>query len=527
MAKLKAIHKSQGGLVLMALLAVLTALGALGALSWVVWDLVNPGTGSIPELPDRVVGESWDSFCCISDSGTPASQLNAYWGVVFEPAETMRLTDFEYRCGRSGSGDKELSARVYLLDASPDALGTFLGESEVKTWGEIQASPGTNQVQPWNTWHFDETIYLYAGTEYVIRIYLHDGSSGSLVCTIPYGTACIGAVTKGYWYATAGGGWSSSADSDYCCKGYTSIEPEVHTTGHAINADGSVSLQGWADNVGNLELGFLCSDDYDQVVAGAGTEYVWGTSGWDYQRVPFDYRLVWLVNGQEYYYRAYASAYSQTWYGSVLNFTRNADDVPIGLDCNVIVNNMDGVTFESSVVGINSSLGVTYNLSIDYGQDISECQSSNGTLAVALNVTEDGVWRTLSTTGSDFEGGEKYYYRLVAAGNDSSFSYSDTRTFIAYDPESPGIINWFSNLVGLSTGNFWWIIIALLFALVWILAGVLRWKWVGVIGSAVIFVALVTLGIVNPWVVVLVCLVAGWIVFKLVFHRAGATGGKT
>lgn len=500
--------------------AVVMLLSAMAATYFAVTERwFSEDNTATPVLPDRATNEEYYAFGCTDMLG--GNQLDASdWGPVFTPQYTIRMTEFDMRLGRKDNGDRVYWIRVH--EASGMNRGTYLGISEGIPINSIAEDtyPGH---QPWTTFTFDGGLYLYSNTTYILTFYI-TGSTGRCYMEVPYNTACIGAVSKGHY--PGGNPWTTTNTFDYMVKGYVGTEPDVETTGHVINLDGSVTLKGWAEVIGDMECGFIVSDDYAEVLAGTGMKYSDDQSGWNAGRFPFDYRLTSLQNDVEYSYRAYASAYTSTWYGNVLNFTRSASDIPLTLSCNVIRNDINGVTFESSSAGINSTGNVTYNMTIAYGVNMTQCQAGTGTISVASLITADGIWQTTSTYGSDFDPGGQYWYRLVAAGNDSSLGYSTARSFTAYDESAPDwlqrLLAWLNDRGGMNTSldtATWWIV-GLLFLGAWILAGVLHWKWLGIVGTAAIFVWLVVNNMVPVWVVILAVLVAGWIIFKLVFTRA-------
>lgn len=522
------IHKCERGVVigLGLFLAIISVLVAGGILAWELnetFDFFGQDAAT-PTIPDRAVNYEWVSWGEPGGSGGIATLANSQYGVVVSPASTILVDEVDFRLGRSANGDKVLAVLVYEWEDS-DGLGDYIGTSVARTLNSLTATTGVNQWQPWATFTFEDEIYLYAGTWYTIFVHVESGSTGTYYVNQVGGTP--DSLTQGYYHHTAED-WYDSAIWWYLLKGYESAEPQVETTGHVINLDGSITLRGWVEVIGNMDCGFLVSANYTAVAAGTGTAYPdpLNESGWNAGRFPFQARLTSLQNNVQYSYRAFATAYSTTWYGEVLNFTRTEADVPLTLQCHVITNNVNGVTFESYTAGINSTGNVTYNLTIAYGQNLTQCQAANGTISVANVISADGIWQTTSTYGSDFTPGTQYWYRLAAAGNDSSLAYSDARSFTAYDETIPDwlqwLLTWLNEHLGMNTNidtATWWII-GLLFLGAWTLAGLLKWKWLGVIGTAALFVWLVVNEMVPVWIVILAVLLAGWIIFKMIFTRA-------
>lgn len=513
---LRVIHKGQRGIGLLGILA-LVALAAGGWFSWNMWAVPHfwPEVAQVetPELPDRARGYEFTAFGC-TQGADGGDDLNGVRGVIITAPYTMAVDEFDWRCGRYGAGSSALVyMRLYEYSAG-SCLGDLIATSEGDPISSLQPGlyPG---IQPWHTFNFDPMPTIYEGNDYVFQ--LHHPSGANLWTDIwDNDTTCVGAILQGW---TNSGSCYTGKSPHYMVRGYRSSDPEVYTIGHEINLDGSATLYGAVDNFGSMDVGFLVSDDYDAVVSGAARKYEAGNTGWTAGTQRFDYRLAYLSSDVQYSYRAYAEAYSTTWYGPVYNFTRTAAMVPLTLACDVIQNDMDGVTFASLLAGIASNSTTVYNLTIEYGVNITACQAGNGTITVATNITDDGTWRTTSTTGTDFDPGTKYYYRLLLAGNDTTIQYTTTGQFVTYDPDQPPAVNWIITHMAIEPGDFWWILAVVGLFAVWAIAAATRWPWVGVIGTAALLTVLIAYGMVNKWVVVLMILIAGWIIFKIVFHQ--------
>jgi len=336
---LRTTHSRQHGVGVLAVLIItaiiagivgggMASMGAGGRWNFLNWlDLEGDDAAYI--LPDRVIGYEWYAFGCTSASGSQLDDVN--WGIVIEPDEAFQLVETAWRIGRQTSGD-----RVYYLDVheyTGSAKGTFITRSVGIAVNDIleDTYPG---AQPWRTFVFDEEPYLYAGTKYIIDLH-YSGSTGRCFISTHSPVDCVTGWVIGYWYEDPNG-FSVTQGYPANIKGYKTRSPEVYTIGHEVNLDGSITLHGAVDVVGDMTCGFLVSDDYDLVDGGGGVAYeVEETSGWDSGRYLFDYRLAFLNTNVQYSYRAYASAYSQTWYGEVANFTRTGADVPIFVDTTI------------------------------------------------------------------------------------------------------------------------------------------------------------------------------------------------
>ena len=513
--RLLKIHKGEsglGGVLLAILIALLIGGGIGGILGYIYFDRDT----SMPDTPVIPGDVEWKNFGCNEEDG--GNQFEGDWGVVVCMPYSLKLVEFDYRLGRAAGGTMEFTIEVYEW-ADDDGKGDFVGRSDAIDIDDIEESAGYPAVQPWNTFEFTDDVYLTKDVWYTI--YLHaDGGTGDAYIMTQDGVDCIGAVTKGYFYGTD---WSNSADMDYWITGTRQIEPEVVTVGHVIETDGSISMEGWCEVVGRLEVGFIVSNDEEGVNGGVGTDYECGKTGWSAARHYFAYRLVYVENELQYFYRAYAGVPGgERWYGVVKSFTRYAGDVPVSLWCDVIENSIDEVEFSTRMMGCHE--GVTYNLSIAYGTTMEGMRSLSDTIAVQAVVEGDGSWRTVSRSGEDFEAGERYFYRAVSDGDDDSMNYSRTATFTCYDPGQPGFMNWLGWLFNMDIGTLWWLVALAGMASVWVLAGLLGWWPLGVVGTFIMLLLLVAAGMVSPWLIVLLTLIAGWIIFKLVFKKAGARG---
>lgn len=518
------LHSDQRGLAIAAALALMLIIAAVTGGLWQALNLMQwaeERDSAVITLPDRAVGYTWSAWGC---TGLPAgSALDDYdWGAVVTPSDVIELQEIDIRLGRATNGDRIYRLDVHVMDAGP-VKGEYIGSSNGLACNDIVEDTYPSH-QPWTTFYFSDPVILVPGINYIIDLQF-TGSTGRCYMDTYGPAACVDANMLGYWYGDPSD-FSNSYGWCMLIKGWESASPTVYTIGHELNLDGSIQLYGAADVIGDMTCGFLVSDDYDTVVSGSGTQYESSTSGWNAGRYLFDYRLAFLNNDLQYSYAAYASAYGQTWYGDVYNFTRSSSDIPFTLGCDVIENTPDRVWFESSVVGINASGTTTYNLTIAYGTNQTGCQASNGTIAVAYNVTADGIWRTEVNPVTEFDEGTRYFYRLAVAGNDSSLAYSRIQSFTTWDSDEPPwiqrIIFWINDTFGthLTIESAWWWVVLMLLLLSWSVAGLLKWKWVGVIGTGAIFMWLVVTARVPVWVVILAVLLAGWIIFKLVFTRA-------
>lgn len=465
-------------------------------------------------LPGEIEYRHPDSFGCnkATDYG---NFCNGDPGARFIAPYSMEITSAEYRCGRGVSGSGQSYIRIYY--ANGGSLGALLGSSVVKQYMDLPSSnyPG---LEPWAEYAFNPGVYLVEGISYYIV------SDRIPPCTdIFYNShcsaSCCGSPTQGSWYGAV---FYSGYSNDYWISGLTETSPVVTTVGHIVEDNGTITLEGWSDVLGQMQCGFYSSTDETDVDGGKGANLKSGTSPHGIGRFYFDYNIVKVQTDVTYYYRAYSKIGGGVWYGSVLSFSRNASSIPLTISCDAVENSIDRVAFSTSIIGTHSP--TSYNVSINYAQSIVDLQSGNVTdIPVTTNFSTDSTFRTYN---NDFTPGELYYYRAKVVGNDSSISYSLTSTLLRYDASQPWFINWMGGIVNKDLSFIWWVIAGCLFAGAWILAATTGWWWLGIILSVAILAGLVVFDMVGPWLVVLLAIIAGWIIFKVVFKKAGAGGSS-
>lgn len=501
------------------LLMLIFVIGTLVGTYWILTEHTDVFGPEDTELPSEEEVLQWKSFGCWEADEETATHIDSRSGPVFECLYTMELYSYDFRMARIGSGSKSYQARVYEWDGVESEPGDYIGCTSWVHFNDLVESPGTQCLQPVQVFYWQDEIVLFGDVQYVIWMYQTPGEG---MCRMMNGEApgCCSGPTMGYWW-NVNTSYHVGSVMDYWLVGHQVYEPNVMTVGYVLETDGSISLEGWSDVVGNMECGFFVSDVEADVTAGQGVRYIAGESGLEVSRYYFDYRIVRMVSDVVYYYRAYAETQGQMWFGAVKNFTRATGDVAVGLVCEVLTNDIDGVEFNTVLMGSHD--GVIYDIDIYYAETVELLQSHNFSVAVVVGASADGTWRTV-TDSDDWESGARYYYRARGEGDDSSIGYSPTRWFTRYDATQPPAVNWLVRWFNISFESMWWALAVVLLLVVWVIAGMNRWWWMGVIGTAIILIALVTFGFVSPWVVVLLALIAGWIVFKIVFHKSGGTG---
>ena len=455
--------------------------------------------------------------------------LGSQWldeGNVFTCDQTMIVTDFMCRAGRYSNGADQFRVVFYEFDLVEEELGDEVGTSNLIGQSDIPWHDFGDPLEDLAEVHFPfsdyegEQVILFEDSTYCAIIERYSGTSINIWRdqASDYGS-CDAGTTEGMW--TTSDTFDDTKWFQIWITGYEVKEPEVVTIGAEIRTDGSVWLSGWTDVFGDeMECGFLLSETESVVDAGAGLRLVHGEVDPDETRYFFDHRVVSILSDVTYYYRAWSELNGSYFYGAVKSFQRLASDILPELNCQIITNTVDLVEFETSIIGIPDE--TSWNLTLYYGRSISECWSHNYSEQIELNVTEDGVFY-VEMSGTDFDYGAKYWYYACGEESEGSTVCSPTRSFVVYDPDQPTFMNWITGWTGISFSNMWWVIILVALFVIWLIAAKTRWWWMGVIGTGVAMVALITYGYVNAWVVVLLCIIVGWIIFKLVFRKAGGT----
>lgn len=204
----------------------------------------------------------------------------------------------------------------------------------------------------------------------------------------------------------------------------------------------------------------------------------------------------------------------------------------VSLTSRVIENSPERVGFEVIVEDMGGCEEVGLNIS--YAQSYCGLTSNPDSLLVADAVAARGVYIVYDT--DSFEGGKTYYFRGVMMHSGDVVAVSEFHTFTRYDTSKPGIVNWVVALLdkyGLGGGTggtmgidwFWWLLVFIGICFVWLLSAKHKQKWIGVVGTFVMVGFMIAFGLVDIWLVVLLAIVAGFIIYKVVFKHSGVTGG--
>lgn len=454
--------------------------------------------------------------------GVQSGFLNS--GEVFTVADTMVMTQLQIRAGRGNSGTQKWRAVFYtwddVLEEPDEVVGASIpfGQDEIGYWA---FNPADYENVPTVYISFYDTddgrITLIEGVDYCYQVELYSGSGMTIwneqidpdpSCT----AATLGSLRSGAFY--------EDDSRNYWLTGYQVQTPEVVTIGAEIRSDGAVWLSGWCDVFDVMNVGFLMSETESVVTGGSGVKYAAGETGTGEPKWYFSTRVTSILSDTTYYYMAYAERDGAYYFGSVESFMRLATDILPELDANVIVNDSVVIEFEVDFYGVPA--GTTWDINIYYGYEISECLTHNYTIVIDTDVTADGVFYAEMPT-STFDYGGKYYYYACADEDLGTSVCSAVKTFVVYDPAQAGFVNWITQRTGFDFTMVWWILAIGALLLIWWIAARRKAWMMGLVGTVIVLIALITQGYVNAWVVVLLCIICGYIIFKVVFRHSGGT----
>lgn len=196
------------------------------------------------------------------------------------------------------------------------------------------------------------------------------------------------------------------------------------------------------------------------------------------------------------------------------------------ISCDVVVNDAWNCTFETIINSIDDVEAV--DLVLYYGTNWS-CMGTPGSVTMFEDVDEAGVFRWDDINWGIFKPGLTYYYYAEEQTTENAtIVRSQTKQFKRFDPNIPAWRNWVEDWMAGLWGtadlpeiNGWWILAVVVFLLVFFLTTRARnWKlglaW-GMIAMMVLLYVLVANDLVNPWLVVLLSILAAYIVYKFVF----------
>ena len=510
------LHHSQVGLgVLATILILLLVTGGLATGTLVMMDKLGIGLVTWPweseeeyeyTSPERF-GSAY-TFGCKVQGTTSTSTSSLYRIVYLEVPEDVLISSIQTQAGRGGPANDNYRWRLRIRSGGSGS-GAIVGESEILYHSQFY--PQGLGAQPYITAHFAEPVFLPEGA--LVSFWMERLQAQSSTYNIRINLE-RDPCSSPSWYIE--GNWYRN----FWAEGFTQATIRVDTGGWSQPGDGSVVLEGWCDVYGYTTTGFIWDEISANVTAGRGTEVFGGT---------FDPRggAVAYFNGRafgsrldtQYFYRAFAEVLGVRYYGDVESFTRvSVDELPT-ITVAVTQNDIEGVEFTITVVGIQG--GQLWDLGMVYGKTLCQVRAGASNITVTQNVTVDGPYSILLT---DLDAGYRYYFKARGDEHGGTIIFSQTDSVVVYDASQPRWINWFGGWTGATGGQIWWWFAALALALVWLVAGVTRWWWLGVVLTFLLIGVLIYFGMLSPWVVVLMSLIGGWIVFKVVFKHSGSTG---
>lgn len=292
----------------------------------------------------------------------------------------------------------------------------------------------------------------------------------------------------------------------------------VHTNGNIVMG-GLVTSMGISGEVKcYIDYGFteeLGNEEFVKnvnTVTPPGSYYNWQLSSW--------------IPGSYIYFRAriVETSTGETGYGEIKEVLY--PEVIPQISCDVVVNDAWDCTFETVISSIDDVEAV--DLVLYYGLNWS-CYGEPDSVTMFEDIDVAGVYRWNDITWGIFEPGRTYYYYAEEQTTESvTIVRSETKQFKRYDPNKPAwrntVENWLAGLWGtadLPEINGWWILAVVVFLLVFFLTTRAKnWKlglaW-GMVAMMVLLYILVSNGLVDPWLVVLLTILAGFIIYKVIF----------
>jgi hypothetical protein len=438
------------------------------------------------------------------------------------------------------------TCKVYLKNYEYDKADTVT----VELWkiAYVAGSPGhyCNDVllasatynsggTEWNVWHWVKAnsvgggVWMYTDEVYSIRVKATGGLVRWGYKATPGGFPnCY----KSFCYSGECQGAQGQQASKYYgiwVQGCWSVLPTVITQDGYLDSQGRAVMGGYVPYLGvqsyvngYIEYGFTEDLGNEQFVrkitdiAGSGGYYAFKLGG--------------LPPGMTLYYRAKIMSASGDFvdYGDIKQVLIPAL-IPT-IDCTVIQNDQWWCIFETIISNTDDVEAV--DLRLTYSTQ-SGCFNSTEQAVMNEGVTEGGRYTWNSTAFELFDPGQTYYYYAEMVYGESTIVRSDIKSFIRWDPNKSAWENWLDNqaqgylggwIPKIDTAWLWWGLAAGLCLIVFFAVSKKKnWKvgcaW-GLVSGFVLLYILVAAGLVNPWLVVLLSIVCGFIIYKLIFSHA-------
>ena len=516
-------HRNELGLGLIATILVLLLVAGSGAGAfWWLSSKLGPEDGTtLPDMPYRQ--EDARTWGCWGSGHTLYTRIKWAGAMFIDPfylgapaADAVIVTHWTVRWSRRTDGNRVYEVRAYKDGGLMGVVHTY-AHNDLPSQGDSVTPTLVSEY----TFEFDTPFLMEPGHSYRLAGVVTSGSTGTYWSQYENISPADGRCCSA-WVRTAEG---ATRGYNGKLQGFTSIVTGITTVGHEWQDDGSALLRGWAQVLSTMECGFLIGDELD-VDAGEGVYYKAGDASAGDTRYHFEQRVTGFADAVEYFYRAKGTikGTGDVVLGDVKSMTRNATLEWPYLDCVVDRNCIEGLHFKTTIADIKAEQ--SFNISVCYGTSAEAAHACNQSVEVATGVTEDSTFRT---TGLGFEPGTRYWYRARAEDN-GLVAYSETKSFIRWDASQPGwsqrTVNWIRDKLGLEfTADWLWILLVLLLLMpFWLLAARHRAWVVAIIPTFIGLALLISFGVLTAWIVVLMAILAGWIIFKVVFKHSGSTG---
>lgn len=337
-------------------------------------------------------------------------------------------------------------------------------------------------------------------------------------------------------------GWSGCSGTDdpwFVCAGYLGGACVVETLPAEWTSDDALILRGMVTRLGSdrengvdayiehgaVEDGDLSIEVDCGYVSGSMAEGRFSVTFYD---MPLDELL---------YYRAKVIGRDsgETYYGDWESYgTPTNRSGVLGIE---LVENSEARLYLEAWLGSEGDYAGV-DVKLECGKTYCQMVGGNSTITLAEGVSDVGTWY-YEDSYEVFEGGEYYYVRTALYDGGERVASCDYITFTRWDPDLPRFVNWigqFLDDIGLGGGEggvfgtewLWWLLVGVIILVSWFIALSQRGRhrhWIGILGTFIALGFVITFGLVDIWLVVLLSIIAGLIVFKVVFKKMGATGG--
>lgn len=478
--------------------------------SFIITIFVVIVIGICPDIVNAVAYRPFESYMINQSDGMGIFPANAWMSETFQAESSHKVDKIYFIAKKEGSPTYNLTVSLNTVDnSSPKKpTDTVLGSG---TW---LTSNGSSSYAIYSVTLGTE-VSVVAGTWYAVVWGSTAGGGGDY---IRVGLDLAGSVYPGYaWISTnSGTSWTQeTSDWDMNFAVYGVATATVITMEPVGVYPAKVKLPGLVTYLGEdvqvhayIQYGMM-TGVYDFTLD-CGVVKSAGLYGY------FSGVISNPLPGVTYYYRARIDgSVCGSVYGDEIGFVQglaNATEVHTDQVANVGFTEAEMGAF---LVDMGGEAEV--ELSIDIG--LTGSYGTNAVIDAACVAPEDMKVKITGLTS-----GTVYHYRAKAVGESETY-YGEDRSFQTKNSGQPDIISritvWLGQN-GWAGEGVWWLFLAALIGLVWILLHDTKLKQVGAAVLSVIFMgAFVMLKLIDIWLVVLLAILAGVVIYTIVFRSHG------